>query len=159
MLVGKSSRDIVLKERIKIISSDKNIAKKYAKPYLTGNIKKVTDKDFEDLLGFKIPDKILKLEDATEYNTIEQLKNTKVGKAIWDAGIKQMHKLMKAQRINEALEVMIFMQKPLKKVYLDKRNKITKEMVDEFLRLAKTNGKPEDCTLVDEFWKDQGYDA
>lgn len=159
ILVGKSSRDIVLKERIKIISSDKNIAKKYAKPYVTGNIKKVTDKDFEDLLGFEIPDKILKLEEATEYNTIEQLKNTKVGKAIWDAGIKQMHKLMKAQRINEALEVMIFMQKPLKKVYLDKRNKITKEMVDEFLRLAKTNGKPEDCTLVDEFWKDQGYDV
>lgn len=154
ILVGKSSRDIVLKEKIKIISSDKNISKKYANSYKIGNVKKVTDKEFEELLGFKIPDRTLKIEDATEYNTVEQLKNTRVGKVIWDEGMRKMHKLMKEQRINEALEVMVLLQKPLKKAILNHNNNITKEMVEEFLDLAKTNGKPDNCKLIDEFWKE-----
>lgn len=154
ILVGKSSRDIVLKEKIKIISSDKNISKKYANSYKIGNVKKVTDKEFEELLGFKIPDRTLKIEDATEYNTVEQLKNTRVGKVIWDEGMRKMHKLMKDQRINEALEVMVLLQKPLKKAILNHNNNITKEMVEEFLDLAKTNGKPDNCKLIDEFWKE-----
>ena len=156
ILVGKSSRNIVLKEEIKIKSGDINIDKKYGNSYETGNIKNVTDKEFEELLGYKIPDRKFKLEEASEYNTIEQLKHTKVGKLIWNEGIKKMHALMRDQKINQALEIMVFLQKPLKRVYLDKRNKITKEMVEEFLDFAKNGGTPENCLLVDEFWKDQG---
>ena len=156
ILVGKSSRNIVLKEEIKIKSGDINIDKKYGNSYETGNIKNVTDKEFEELLGYKIPDRKFKLEEASEYNTIEQLKHTKVGKLIWNEGIKKMHALMREQKINQALEIMVFLQKPLKRVYLDKRNKITKEMVEEFLDFAKNGGTPENCLLVDEFWKDQG---
>ena len=156
ILVGKSSRNIVLKEEIKIKSGDINIDKKYGNSYETGNIKNVTDKEFEELLGYKIPDRKFKLEEASEYNTIEQLKHTKVGKLIWNEGIKKMHALMREQKINQALEIMVFLQKPLKRVYLDKRNKITKEMVEEFLVFAKNGGTPENCLLVDEFWKDQG---
>lgn len=156
ILIGKSSRNIVLKEEIKIKSGDINIDKKYGNSYETGNIKNVTDKEFEELLGYKIPDRKFKLEEASEYNTIEQLKHTKVGKLIWNEGIKKMHALMREQKINQALEIMVFLQKPLKRVYLDKRNKITKEMVEEFLVFAKNGGTPENCLLVDEFWKDQG---
>lgn len=156
ILVGKSSRNIVLKEEIKIKSGDINIDKKYGNSYETGNIKNVTDKEFEELLGYKIPDRKFKLEEASEYNTIEQLKHTKVGKLIWNEGIKKMHALMREQKINQALEIMVFLQKPLKRVYLDKRNKITKEMVEDFLDFAKNGGTPENCLLVDEFWKDQG---
>ena len=156
ILVGKSSRNIVLKEEIKIKSGDINIDKKYSNSYETGNIKNVTDKEFEELLGYKIPDRKFKLEEASEYNTIEQLKHTKVGKLIWNEGIKKMHALMREQKINQALEIMVFLQKPLKRVYLDKRNKITKEMVEEFLVFAKNGESPEKCLLVDEFWKDQG---
>lgn len=156
ILVGKSSRDIVLKEEIKIKSGDINIDKKYGNSYETGNIKNVTDKEFEELLGYKIPDRKFKLEEASEYNTIEQLKYTKVGKHIWNEGIKKMHALMREQKINQALEIMVFLQKPLKRVYLDKRNKITKEMVEEFLSFAKNGESPEKCLLIDEFWKDQG---
>ncbi len=156
ILVGKSSRDIVLKEEIKIKSGDINIDKKYGNSYETGNIKNVTDKEFEELLGYKIPDRKFKLEEASEYNTIEQLKHTKVGKLIWNEGIKKMHALMREQKINQALEIMVFLQKPLKRVYLDKRNKITKEMVEEFLSFAKNGESPEKCLLIDEFWKDQG---
>lgn len=156
ILIGKSSRNIVLKEEIKIKSGDINIDKKYGNSYETGNIKNVTDKEFEELLGYKIPDRKFKLEEASEYNTIEQLKHTKVGKLIWNEGIKKMHALMREQKINQALEIMVFLQKPLKRVYLDKRNKITKEMVEEFLDFAKNGGTPENCLLVDEFWKDQG---
>lgn len=156
ILVGKSSRNIVLKEEIKIKSGDINIDKKYGNSYETGNIKNVTDKEFEELLGYKIPDRKFKLEEASEYNTIEQLKHTKVGKLIWNEGIKKMHALMREQKINQALEIMVFLQKPLKRVYLDKRNKITKEMVEEFLVFAKNGESPEKCLLVDEFWKDQG---
>ena len=156
ILVGKSSRNIVLKEEIKIKSGDINIDKKYGNSYETGNIKNVTDKEFEELLGYKIPDRKFKLEEASEYNTIEQLKHTKVGKLIWNEGIKKMHALMREQKINQALEIMVFLQKPLKRVYLDKRNKITKEMVEEFLDFAKNGGTPENCLLVDEFWKDKG---
>ena len=156
ILVGKSSRNIVLKEEIKIKSGDINIDKKYGNSYETGNIKNVTDKEFEELLGYKIPDRKFKLEEASEYNTIEQLKHTKVGKLIWNEGIKKMHALMREQKINQALEIMVFLQKPLKRVYLDKRNKITKEMVEEFLSFAKNGESPEKCLLIDEFWKDQG---
>ena len=63
---------------------------------------------------------------------------------------------MREQKINQALEIMVFLQKPLKRVYLDKRNKITKEMVEEFLSFAKNGESPEKCLLIDEFWKDQG---
>ena len=156
ILIGKSSRNIVLKEEIKIKSGDINIDKKYGNSYETGNIKNVTDKEFEELLGYKISDRKFKLEEASEYNTIEQLKHTKVGKLIWNEGIKKMHALMREQKINQALEIMVFLQKPLKRVYLDKRNKITKEMVEEFLSFAKNGESPEKCLLVDEFWKDQG---
>ena len=156
IMVGKSSRNIVLKEEIKIKSGDINIDKKYGNSYETGNIKNVTDKEFEELLGYKISDRKFKLEEASEYNTIEQLKHTKVGKLIWNEGIKKMHALMREQKINQALEIMVFLQKPLKRVYLDKRNKITKEMVEEFLSFAKNGESPEKCLLVDEFWKDQG---
>ena len=156
ILIGKSSRNIVLKEEIKIKSGDINIDKKYGNSYETGNIKNVTDKEVEELLGYKIPDRKFKLEEASEYNTIEQLKHTKVGKLIWNEGIKKMHALMREQKINQALEIMVFLQKPLKRVYLDKRNKITKEMVEEFLSFAKNGESPEKCLLIDEFWKDQG---
>ena len=154
ILVGKSSREIELKEKIKLISNDENISKNYADSYKTGNVKNVADKEFEELLGFKIPDRNLKIKDASEYNTVEQLKNTRVGKVIWDEGMRKMHKLMKEQRINEALEVMVLLQKPLKKAILNHNNNITKEMVEEFLNLAKTNGKPDNCKLIDEFWKE-----
>ena len=68
--------------------------------------------------------------------------------------MRKMHELMKEQRINEALEVMVLLQKPLKKAILNHKNNITKEMVEEFLDLAKTNGKPDNCKLIDEFWKE-----
>ena len=80
ILVGKSSEDIVLKQKINIKSNDKNICKEYSEVYKKGDIQKVTDIEFEQLLGTKIPKRDIDLQDITEENTLEQIKETKVGK-------------------------------------------------------------------------------
>ena len=54
ILVGKSSRDIVLEKEIFIESKDKNIEKKYSKKYYTGNVHEIKDEEFEELLGRNI---------------------------------------------------------------------------------------------------------
>ena len=83
ILVGKSSNDIVLEKEVFIESQDKNIEKTYTKKYYTADINKIMDKEFEDLLGRKIPRRYLRLEELTDENTLEQIKETKIGKFIY----------------------------------------------------------------------------
>ena len=155
ILVGKSSRDIVLSEEIKMKSDDKNIGKKYSEKYILGDIQNVTDSEFEELLRHKIPNRHFKLEEADECNTIEQLKETLVGKAIYDNQSQKADVMFEEQRVNEAAEVLMALQQPLKKIYQDHRNNITKEMVEEFLQMAKDGEPPEKCRFVEEFIKFQ----
>ena len=153
ILVGKSSKDIVLEKEIDIISNDRKINKSYSKAYKTGEVQKITDKDFEELLGREIPIRYIKMEDISEDNTLEQLKNTKVGKAIYDNQIEKMNRLLKEQNVNKATKVMMDMQKPLKKFYEKKSSNYTKEMVEELIYIAKNNLDVEDCKFVKEYLK------
>ena len=155
ILIGKSSREIVLSEEIKMKSDDKNIAKKYSEKYNVGNIQDVTDEEFEELLGHKIPNRYFNLDDADENNTIEQLKDTPVGKAIYENQMQKANKFFEEQKVNQAAEVIMALQQPLKKIYQDHRNIITKEMVEKFLEMAKNGSLPENCKFVEEFIKFQ----
>ncbi len=149
ILVGKSSEEIVLKEKIIIKSNDKNICKEYPKVYKKGEIQKVTDNEFEQLLGTKIPKRYIDLQDITEDNTLEQIKGTKVGKAIYENQMAKMDRLLKEQNVNKATKVMMDLQKPLKKFYEKKSSKYTKEMVEQLIQIAKNNLEFEEC----EFFK------
>lgn len=151
ILIGKSSRDIVLEQEINITSDDKKINKNYPEVYRTGNIQDVTDKDFEELLGRRIPNRYIKIEDITEDNTLEQIKNTKVGKAIYDNQINKMNKLLAEQNVNKATKVMMDMQKSLKKFYEKKSSGYTKEMVEELIYIAKNNLDYEECKFIKEY--------
>lgn len=139
IMIGKSSQAIVLNEEIIVKSDDEKVIKKYPKVYYTGNIKKVTDEDFEELLGHKIPNRHLKIEDITEENTLEQMIITKVGKYIYEAKIEESKKLLNEQRINEAAEVIMNMQKPVKRYVKDAYHNITKEMIKELVEYAREN--------------------
>lgn len=148
ILVGKSSEEIVLKQKISIKSNDKNICKEYPEVYKKGDIQKVTDSEFEQLLETKIPKRYIDLQDITEENTLEQIKDTKVGKAIYENQITKMDKLLKEQNVNKATKVMMDLQKPLKKFYEKKSSKYTKEMVEQLIQIAKNNLEFEECEFL-----------
>ena len=84
---------------------------------------------------------------------MEQIKNTAVGKAIYDYQIKKMNRLLLEQNVNKATKVMMDLQKPLKKFYEKKSSKITKEMVDELIDIAKKNKNFKECAFVKEYLK------
>ena len=153
ILVGKSVLDIVLSKEISISNRDEIPYNNYPECYKTGNIKNVSDEDFESILGRKLPEKEIKLENITADNTLEQIKNTKVGKAIYENQISKMDKLMKEQNVNKATKVMMDMQKPLKKFYEKKNSSITKEMVDELIYIAKNNLEYDTCEFLKEYLK------
>lgn len=151
--IGKSSEEIVLQEKIKIESNDEKIKKEYPSKYYRGDIQNISDEEFEKVLEMKIPKRHLILEDITDENTLEQIKETKVGKKIYEDQMKKMNKLLKEQNVNKATKVMMDLQKPLKKFYEKKSSKITKEMVNELLRVAKNNEDKTDISFVKEYLK------
>ena len=153
ILIGKSSKDIVLEKEIFIESKDKNIEKQYPKKYYTGNINEITDSEFEELLGRKIPNRNLILAQINEENTLEQIKATKIGKYIYENQMKKMKKLLKEQNVNKATKIMMDLQKPLKKFYEKKSSKITKGMVDELIEIAKNDYDFKDNNFVNEYLK------
>lgn len=153
ILVGKSSKDIVLEQEIEIKSNNKEINKKFPEVYKKGNIQNVTDEEFEQLLGYKIPKRHISLNDITEENTLEQLKNTKVGKIIYDNQMEKMNKLLKEQNVNKATKVMMDLQKPLKKFYEKKSSNYTKEMVEQLIKIAKYDLNFEECEFLKEYLK------
>lgn len=154
ILIGKSSKDIVLEKEIFIESKDKNIEKQYPKKYYTGNINEITDSEFEELLGRKIPNRNLILAQINEENTLEQIKETKIGKYIYENQMKKMKKLLKEQNVNKGTKIMMDLQKPLKKFYEKKSGKITKMMVDELIEIAKKDDDFKDNNFVNEYLKD-----
>lgn len=144
--VGKNVEDIVLKANLEIDGT--TINKEFPSIYMTGNIEDVSDTDFEEILGHKIPTRYIDLKDLTVENTLEQFKNTKIGKKIFDHEMEKMDKLMKEQNVNKATKVMMDLQKPLKKFYEKKSSKYTKEMVEEFIKTAKNDEDNFDLDFV-----------
>ena len=138
ILVGKSSRNIVLNDKVVINSDDVCVKKEFCEKYYTGDVQNVTDEEFEKLIGRELPDKVLKIEDITAENTLEQIKNTAI---------------LREQNVNKATKVMMDLQKPLKKFYEKKSSKITKEMVDELIAMAKKGEFSENNAFVKEYLK------
>ena len=153
ILVGKSSRNIVLNDKVVINSDDVCVKKEFCEKYYTGDVQNVTDEEFEKLIGRKLPDKVLKIEDITAENTLEQIKNTAIGKVIYDNQIEKMNRLLREQNVNKATKVMMDLQKPLKKFYEKKSSKITQEMVDELIAMAKKGEFSENNAFVKEYLK------
>lgn len=153
ILVGKSSRNIVLNDKVVINSDDVCVKKEFCEKYYTGDVQNITDEEFEKLIGRKLPDKVLKIEDITAENTLEQIKNTAIGKVIYDNQMEKMNRLLREQNVNKATKVMMDLQKPLKKFYEKKSSKITKEMVDELIAMAKKGEFSENNAFVKEYLK------
>ncbi len=151
--VGKSSEDIVLKDRITIESQDAVVKTKYSDKYYNAEIQEITDKEFEKVLGRKIPERHLKIDEITEENTLEQIKETNIGKVIYNSEIEKMNRLLKEQNVNKATKVMMDLQKPLKKFYEKHNSKITKEMVDELLDIVKNNKEYANCKFLEIYLK------
>ena len=153
ILIGKSSTDIILSEKVYINSKDEISKNKFADKYYIGDIQNISDEEFEQLIGKKLPNRKLILEQINEENTLEQLKDTKIGKIIYDNQMSKMKKLLKEQNVNKATKVMMDLQKPLKKFYEKKNSKITKKMVDELIKIAKNNKEPLENEFVKEYLK------
>ena len=151
IFVGKSSKDIVLSQEIEV--EGETIEKSdVSKKYFTGDILNISDEEFEKVLGYKIPSCVLDINNINEENTIEQLKNTKVGKVIFESELKRMKQLLLEQNVNKATKVMMDLQKPLKKFY-EKKGKYTKEIIDEFINRVKNNQDDNECEFVDIYLK------
>lgn len=146
--IGKNVQDIVLSEKIEIKSNDIISNKEFPLDYINGTIENVSDADFEKILGHSIPARYINLQDLTDENTLEQFKDTKIGKVIFEHEMEKMKKLMNEQNVNKATKVMMDLQKPLKKFYEKKSSKYTKEMVEEFIQTAKRNEENLDLDFI-----------
>ena len=62
--------------------------------------------------------------------------------------MKRMKQLLNEQNVNKATKVMMDLQKPLKKFYEKKNDKYTKEIVEEFIAMAKNGNTAENCEFV-----------
>ena len=139
ILIGKSVKDIVLEKEITIKSDDENIKKIVSDKYYSGKIKDITDEEFENLLGRKLPNKKINKKDFSEENTIEQMKNTFLGGIVYRKNIKKMKKLIKEKNINKAIKVMMDIQKPVKKFYEKKNSKYNEGKIKGFIEINKGN--------------------
>ena len=153
ILVGNSSRDIYLEEEINLNSDDIDVKNIYPEVYRKGNIQDVKDEEFETILGSKIPDRELKIEDITEDNTLEQIKHTKIGKNIYLHEMDRMKELLNKQDVNKATKVMMDLQKPLKKFYEKQSSAYTKDMIEELLRIAKNDEENINCEFINIYLK------
>ena len=153
ILIGKSSKDIVLEKEINIISKDKIDCREYPDVYKNANIQEVTDTDFEKILGHKIPKRYIDIMEISEENTLEQIKDTRVGEVIYRHEIEKMNNLLREQNVNKATKVMMDLQKPLKKFYEKKSSVYTKEMVDELINIAKNDLDFMQCRFLREYLK------
>ncbi len=150
IMVGKSSREIVLTETVVIDDIEEN--PRLFEPiniYKGNDIQNISDHDFEKLLYKRLPDKTIKHDDLSEEHTLENFKETRVGKALFENQKEKMKRLLDEENVNIAIKVMMDLQKPLKKFYEKAGSPFTKEMVDEFIYIAKNNLDYEDC----EFYK------
>lgn len=140
ILIGKSSRDIVLKETININSKDEKISLKYPDKYYECDIANITDEEFEKLLGNSIPPRIKKDKEITVDNTLEQARHTLIGKIIYTYKVKyKMNKYFKEQEISKAIKIMMEMQKPLRNFACRKNGKYNDDMIEGFVKILNGN--------------------
>lgn len=140
ILIGKSSRDIVLTGKIKINSDDENIKKRYSERYYTADVNNITDEEFEELLGFKIPPRKKTSKEITINDTLEQSRRTLIGGIIYNYQTKvKMKRYFRKQKTSKATRIMMNMQKPLRNFSSRKNGKYNDDMVEGFVKIL--NGK------------------
>ena len=154
ILIGKSIRDIVLEANVEIFSYDVILDRNIPECYKTGKIENVCDEDFEAILGRKIPAKTIKITEISDANSIEQIKNTKIGKYIYEKEIERANKYFEEQNVDKGYRIIKRIQKPIKRFYERKDAKITKKMVDELIDIAKRNEEKLDLDFIKIYFDD-----
>ena len=154
ILIGKSSRDIVLEANVEIFSDDVILDRNIPECYKTGKIENVCDEDFEAILGRKIPAKTIKITEISDANSIEQIRNTKIGKYIYEKEIERANKYFEEQNVDKGYRIIKRIQKPIKRFYERKDAKITKKMVDELIDIAKRNEEKLDLDFIKIYFDD-----
>ena len=154
ILIGKSSRDIVLEAKVEIFSDDVILDRNIPECYKTGKIENVCDEDFEAILGRKIPAKTIKITEISDANSIEQIRNTKIGKYIYEKEIERANKYFEEQNVDKGYRIIKRIQKPIKRFYERKDAKITKKMVDELIDIAKRNEEKLDLDFIKIYFDD-----
>lgn len=95
---------------------ENNLIFDYAKGY--ERIESENDKGLiKEAINVAKKNENLILAQINEENTLEQIKETKIGKYIYENQMKKMKKLLKEQNVNKATKIMMDLQKPLKKFY------------------------------------------
>ena len=139
ILIGSSSRNIKLNNKIALDYNDKNTKIKYLEKYINGDINKLTNEEFETLFNGKLP-LVLKNKKFDMNSTIEEAKNTFIGKIVYDYQVKyKMKKFLKKQDINKAIRITMQMQKPFRNFCKKKKSKQNYEMVKGFVELLNYN--------------------
>ncbi len=118
VLVGASSRDIRLEKTVKVTSTVKDVLipdlKKELPCYYEGDVKNVSDEDFEKLLGYTLPYKEAVTEEITINSALEDASGTKAGKFINDMLIKTFRALSKGNASQEKMMTSMALQIPIR---------------------------------------------
>ena len=105
-----------------------------------------------------MPKDYIDFEELSEEHSLENFKNTRVGRAIIENQKDKMNRLFDEEKMITAIKVMMDLQEPIKKFYQRVDSPYTKEMVDEFVYIAKHNLDYEDCEFYKLFIKqDAGW--
>ena len=118
ILIGASSRDILLTAKVKVNSTVKNIEipdyKCSAPCYYTADVTNVSDSDFEALLGYQIPYKDADSEEITINSTLEDAANTKAGKLINNMLLGVFKAMSKGNASQEKMMTAMALQIPIR---------------------------------------------
>ena len=158
VLVGKSSQDIVLCAEVTIDDVPETPRLFAPTDIYTGkDIQNISNSEFEKILRRRLPKDHIDFEDLSEEHSLENFKNTRVGKALIKNQKEKMNELFDQDRINIAIKVMMDLQKPIKKFYEKANSPFTKEMVDEFIYIAKHDLDYDNCEFYKTYIKQEAH--
>lgn len=119
ILIGASSRDIRLKDKVRVNSTAKDVEipdlKAVAPSYYTGDVTKVSDEEFEAVLGREIPYKEEETSKVITLNsTLEDADTTKAGIAINKFVLSVLRAMSKGDASQEKMMTSMALQIPIK---------------------------------------------
>ena len=152
IMVGKSIKEIVLDGKVYLFDIEENTkAYSYPEIYKNGDIQNISDEDFEKILKHKLPKKTIEASEITEENSIEQIRNTRAGKYIFDIDFSKAENAYNNYNVTLQIDKMANLQKSMRKLYLDHTRGITKDMVKHFIYRVKNDLEFKNCEFVKHF--------
>lgn len=152
--VGSSSADLRIAIDIAVNSDDdilrESSYEKYLPSYFTGDVSKVSDIEFENLLGFSLnsfkPDDYLRV--ITREDTLSDASNTKLGAKIDETIKSSLKNIFDGDEIMQKIVYDTMCTIPLKRFVPISRGIVSDDMIDGFVNMLNSESKKRSIGLI-----------